>query len=111
MARGGNPLGDYEFLKYEKDDHVVVLTYNRPDQRNAISHAMNLELHDAWQRFRDDEDAFVLVITGAGSAFSPAGTSRTRRRSNAPSGTRTASTSTTSRARAATRDGSTSSSR
>ncbi len=62
-------MSDYEFLKYEKDDHVVVLTYNRPDQRNAISHAMNLELHDAWQRFRDDEDAFVLVITGAGSAF------------------------------------------
>jgi 2-(1,2-epoxy-1,2-dihydrophenyl)acetyl-CoA isomerase len=30
---------------------------------------MNEELHDAWQRFRDDEDAFVLVITGAGDAF------------------------------------------
>src|SRR5688500_1027161 len=30
---------------------------------------MNEELHHAWQRFRDDEDAFVLVITGAGDAF------------------------------------------
>ena len=30
---------------------------------------MNAELHDAWQRFRDDDDAFVLVITGAGEAF------------------------------------------
>src|SRR3712207_4148586 len=30
---------------------------------------MNAELHDAWQRFRDDDDAFVLVITGAGDAF------------------------------------------
>ena len=30
---------------------------------------MNAELHHAWQRFRDDPEAFVLVITGAGDAF------------------------------------------
>ena len=30
---------------------------------------MNDELHHAWRRFRDDPDAFVLVITGAGDAF------------------------------------------
>ncbi len=30
---------------------------------------MNTELHHAWRRFRDDPDAFVLVITGAGDAF------------------------------------------
>ena len=59
----------YETLRYERDDHVVVLTYDRPEQRNAISRQMNAELHDAWQRFRDDRDAFVLVITGAGDAF------------------------------------------
>src|SRR3954468_10974290 len=60
---------DYETLRYEADDHVVVLTYDRPQQRNAISREMNAELHDAWRRFRDDPDAFVLVITGAGDAF------------------------------------------
>lgn len=59
----------YETLTYELEDHVAVLTYNRPDQRNAISRQMNTELHHAWQRFRDEDDAFVLVITGAGSAF------------------------------------------
>jgi enoyl-CoA hydratase/carnithine racemase len=57
---------DYETLRYEQDGHVVTLTYDRPDQHNAINGAMNAELHDAWQRFRDDSDAFVLVITGAG---------------------------------------------
>jgi len=60
---------DYHNLKYEQDDHVVLLTYDRPAQRNAISREMNAELHHAWQRFRDDDDAFVLVITGAGDAF------------------------------------------
>lgn len=59
----------YETLRYEQDGHVTILTYDRPEQRNAVSRQMNSELHDAWRRFRDDEDAFVLVITGAGSAF------------------------------------------
>jgi enoyl-CoA hydratase len=64
---------DYETLLYEQDEHVVTLTYNRPDQHNAVSRTMNTELHHAWQRFRDDQDAFVLVITGAGETTFCAG--------------------------------------
>jgi enoyl-CoA hydratase len=60
---------DYETLRYEQDGHVTVLTYDRPEQRNAVSRQMNRELHHAWQRFRDDPEAFVLVITGEGDAF------------------------------------------
>src|SRR6266511_6422517 len=60
---------DYETLRYERDGHVTVLTYDRPEQRNAVSRQMNRELHHAWQRFRDDPEAFVLVITGEGDAF------------------------------------------
>jgi enoyl-CoA hydratase len=56
----------YETLRYDRSGHVVTLTYDRPDQHNAINRTMNFELHDAWQRFRDDEESFVLVITGAG---------------------------------------------
>src|SRR3954464_164558 len=59
----------YETLRYEQDGHVVVLTHDRPEQRNAVSRQMNEELHHAWQRFRDDHEAFVLVITRAGDAF------------------------------------------
>src|SRR5207248_1955777 len=64
---------DYETLIYEPDGHVVTLTYNRPDQHNAINRRMNAELHHAWQRFRNDDDAFVLVITGAGETTFSAG--------------------------------------
>ena len=56
---------EYEQITYEVDDHVAVLTYDRPEQRNAVSRRMNAELHHAWRRFRDDDEAFVLVITGA----------------------------------------------
>jgi enoyl-CoA hydratase len=59
----------YETIRYERDGHVAVLTYARPEQRNAVSRRMNAELHEAWARFRDDDDAFVLVITGEGDAF------------------------------------------
>jgi enoyl-CoA hydratase len=64
---------DYQTLIYEHSDRVVTLTYNRPEQHNAINQAMNEELHHAWQRFRDDDEAFVLVITGAGEAAFCAG--------------------------------------
>ena len=64
---------DYETLIYEQDGHVVTLTYNRPDQHNAVDRMMNRELHHAWERFRDDDDAFVLVITGAGETTFCAG--------------------------------------
>jgi enoyl-CoA hydratase len=60
---------DYETLRYETDGHVTVLTYARPEQRNAVNRKMNAELHHAWRRFRDDPDAFVLVTTGEGEAF------------------------------------------
>src|SRR5919201_5227797 len=64
---------DYETLTYERDDHVVTITNNRPDQHNPVNRNVNEELHHAWQRFRDDADAFVLVITGAGDTTFCAG--------------------------------------
>ena len=41
---------EYRTLKYELSDHVAVLTYDRPEQRNAVSREMNGELHHAWRR-------------------------------------------------------------
>jgi enoyl-CoA hydratase len=64
---------EYQTLLYEQADHVVTLTYNRPEQHNAVNRTMNAELHHAWQRFRDDPEAFVLIITGAGETTFCAG--------------------------------------
>jgi enoyl-CoA hydratase/carnithine racemase len=30
-------MADYETLRYETDGHVTVLTYDRPEQRNAVA--------------------------------------------------------------------------
>jgi len=60
---------EFDTLSYEVADHVALLTYNRPDQNNAINRTMNTELQEVWPRFRDDQDAFVMVIAGAGRNF------------------------------------------
>jgi enoyl-CoA hydratase/carnithine racemase len=54
---------------YERDGHVVTITYNRPEALNAIDAEMRRGLNDAFARFRDDEDAWVAIVTGAGRAF------------------------------------------
>jgi enoyl-CoA hydratase len=64
---------DYQMLRYTTEDHITTLVYDRPQQHNAINRRMNEELHHAWQRFRDDDDAFVLIVTGAGATTFCAG--------------------------------------
>src|SRR6188508_65032 len=56
-------------VEYERAGHVVTITYNRPDALNAINGEMRRDLNDAFARFRDDEDAWVAIVTGAGRAF------------------------------------------
>lgn len=64
---------DYETLLYEQRGHVVTLVHNRPQEHNAINRRMSTELQHAWQRFRDDGEAFVMVLTGAGDTTFCAG--------------------------------------
>ena len=56
---------------YEKADHIVTITLNRPKVLNAFNRDMHRELNESFVRFREDEDARVAVVTGAGErAFS-----------------------------------------
>jgi enoyl-CoA hydratase len=64
---------DYQTLRYTTEDHVTTLVHDRPQQHNAINRRMSEELQHAWQRFRDDDDAFVLILTGAGDTTFCAG--------------------------------------
>jgi E-phenylitaconyl-CoA hydratase len=58
---------------YEVDAHVATITYNRPDSLNAINAGMRRALNEAFARFRDDEEAWVAIVTGAGTAFCAGG--------------------------------------
>jgi enoyl-CoA hydratase/carnithine racemase len=56
----------YEFLLFEKRDHMAFITFNRPESRNAIHPPMQLELWEALRHVRQDPDAWVVILTGAG---------------------------------------------
>jgi enoyl-CoA hydratase/carnithine racemase len=54
---------------YDLDSHVATITYNRPEALNAIDGEVRAGLNAAFARFRDEEDAWVAIVTGAGRAF------------------------------------------
>ncbi|MBX7448761.1 enoyl-CoA hydratase/isomerase family protein [Mycolicibacterium sp. 3033] len=56
-------------VTYELDGHVATITLNRPEAGNAINGALRQELNAAWNRFRDDEDAWVGILTATGRVF------------------------------------------
>ena len=57
-------------IHYEKDDeHIVLITIDRPEARNSADMEHFFLLRSAWDRFGDDPDAWVAIITGVGDAF------------------------------------------
>jgi enoyl-CoA hydratase/carnithine racemase len=54
---------------YELTDHIATITLNRPEARNAINGALRQDLNAAWNRFREEEDAWVGILTANGSTF------------------------------------------
>lgn len=57
-------------IHYAKtDDHIVVITIDRPEAKNACDIYHFRDLASAWRDFNSDEDAWVAVITGVGRNF------------------------------------------
>lgn len=56
-------------LLYEKRDGVALLTLNRPTRKNALTPELMVRLAEAWRDFRDDDEARVAILTGAGDTF------------------------------------------
>ena len=52
------------------DDGVAVVTLNRPDRLNALSHGLLVELRSVLGTLNDDRRVRAIVLTGAGRAFS-----------------------------------------
>ncbi|MEM7405474.1 MAG: enoyl-CoA hydratase [Pseudomonadota bacterium] len=60
-------------LRAERQGHVVTLTLNRPDKRNALSDRLTPALRQMLFDLEADGAARAIVITGAGSAFCAGG--------------------------------------
>ena len=53
-------------LTYELRDHIAVITIGRPQAMNALGPEQQREIIGLWEQFRDDDDAWVAIITGQG---------------------------------------------
>ena len=62
-------MGETVLYNLDEDRHVATITYNRPEALNAINGVMRNDLNEAFARFRDDEAAWIGIVTGAGRAF------------------------------------------
>jgi enoyl-CoA hydratase/carnithine racemase len=60
----------YSTIILDKTEGIATLTLNRPEKLNALNEPMTAELLDAVTQVEQDNDVRVLIITGAGRAFS-----------------------------------------
>ncbi len=60
-------------VRYEREGAAAVLTIDRQERRNAVDGPTAEALHAGYERFEAEEDARVLVLTGAGGVSFCAG--------------------------------------
>ncbi|MBI4965946.1 MAG: enoyl-CoA hydratase/isomerase family protein [Desulfomonile tiedjei] len=60
---------DRGLVTYHREDHVGFVTLNRPDKRNALNHAVWEALGAATEMAREDKEARVVLLCGAGKSF------------------------------------------
>ncbi|MBM7423218.1 crotonase/enoyl-CoA hydratase family protein [Spongiibacter marinus] len=53
----------------EKDGHVLIVTLNRPEAKNAFSPEMLLGLYKAWRLLDEDDDLRCAILTANGDTF------------------------------------------
>ena len=70
---GGMTQNEYTAITYEQVDRVVTITFNQPEVLNPMTTEMVSETIEALDRAATDDDVLVLIITGAGRAFSAGG--------------------------------------
>jgi enoyl-CoA hydratase/carnithine racemase len=55
-----------EFAKVEIEDHLMIITMNRPDVMNACHPPMSQEMGEIFDEFEENPDLWVAIVTGAG---------------------------------------------
>ncbi len=62
-------MSDAEHLIVERDGHILTVTLNRPEAKNAFSPRMLVAAADAWKLLDTDPELRVGILTGAGGDF------------------------------------------
>jgi len=62
--------GRWETVRVSVEEHIAWVELHRPEKRNAMNPKLNSEMIEVLEALDADDDAGVLVLTGAGDAFS-----------------------------------------
>ena len=54
------------FCRVEREGHLLVVTIDRPEVRNALHRAASDELDEIWTGYERDPELRVAILTGAG---------------------------------------------
>jgi enoyl-CoA hydratase/carnithine racemase len=63
------PYADYRRLKIDVDDHLAIVTLNRPEARNAIDHVFYEELSSIFADLTHDDAVWAILVAAAGETF------------------------------------------
>lgn len=64
---------EYKNMRFERTGRVLTVTLNRPEKLNAIAGEFHREVSHVFVDVAVDPDSDVIVLTGAGTAFSAGG--------------------------------------
>ncbi len=64
-----NYQGRWETVEVSVEEGIAWVTLNRPEKRNAMSPTLNREMIDVLETLELDDEAGVLVLTGAGESW------------------------------------------
>ena len=83
MSTSWHAAGEYTDIRYElatgEDAGIAKITIDRPEVRNAFRPETVVEISDALERAREDQDVGVIILTGEGpDAFCSGGDQRVR---------------------------------
>lgn len=63
----------YKYLAFAREGRVLTIIMNRPELLNAVGHGLHEEMARVFYEAADDPESDVIVLTGAGKAFSAGG--------------------------------------
>ena len=66
-------LAEYETLKFDRRGKVLTVTLNNPEKFNSVNELAHSELSRVFVDVAEDRESEVIVVTGAGRAFSSGG--------------------------------------
>jgi isohexenylglutaconyl-CoA hydratase len=74
-----SPMPQCQTLLLEQEDRLLNMTFNRPDQRNAINRQMVTEIAETVDWLSQNQDIHVVVLRGSGGQFCAGGDIKERR--------------------------------